>query len=117
MMSPLTKNKKVFQIQGTILMGVSGLILTLPYLWNFIKVTNINIGFAVFYLLLLLLLIRGGNLVALAFFCLTIFRFYVDTFYDFMPKSAFFLLGGIMLLGFGWYFENRRRKQGGIGFE
>lgn len=114
---PIPFNRLVFKIQGLLLVGVFGLILTIPEVWKAVDIEHINIYFAVAYLILLLTLIRSGNLVALLFFNLTIFRFYVDTFYDFMPKSLFFVLGGTMLLGFGYYFEKKRKVQGGLGLE
>jgi len=114
---PIPFNRVVFKLQGLLLMGVFGLLLTIPEIWEAVNFEHINIYFAVIYLVLLLTLIRHGNLIALVFFCLTILRFYVDTFYDFMPKSLFFVLGGVMLLGFGYYFEKKRKGQGGLGFE
>lgn len=115
---PVPFNRLVFKIQGLLLAGIFGLLLTIPDIWETaFKYDHSNIYFAVIYLILLLTLIRHGNLAALVFFCLTILRFYVDTFYDFMPKSLFFVLGGVMLLGFGYYFERKRKVQGGLGFE
>jgi hypothetical protein len=30
-----------------------------------------------------------------------------------MPKSLFFIIGGFILLGFGYYFEKLRKNYGG----
>ncbi|HEX3033066.1 MAG TPA: DUF2157 domain-containing protein [Bacillota bacterium] len=115
--SPMPFNSLVFKLQGILLVGIFGLTLTIPESWEFIQYDNINLYFTIPYLLLLLFFIQRGNLLALLFFCLTIFRFYTDTFYDFMPKSLFFVLGGVMLLAFGFYFERKRHRQGGLGLE
>lgn len=65
-------------------------------------------------MLVLLAYVRQGSLTALVFVCATILRFYFDTFFDFMPKSFFFIIGGLMLLGFGFYFERMRSRKGGL---
>lgn len=114
---PIRFNSNVFKLQGMLTLGIAGLVLTFREAWDVYSFANINIYFTLLYLLIVLFLIRRGNLLALVFFCLTIFRFYTDTLYDFMPKSLFFLTGGLMLLGFGYYFEKQRKAQGGIGYE
>jgi uncharacterized membrane protein len=73
-----------------------------------------SIVFSVLFVLLLLAYVRTGSLMALVFVCATILRFYFDTFFDFMPKSFFFIIGGLILLGFGFYFERLRNRKGGI---
>lgn len=114
---PFKINDKVFKIIGSITFGISGLILTGPYVWDNLKIfkdgVSISIIFAVIYFLYLLMLTRKGNLISLIFICFTMLRYYFDTFYDFMPKSLFFIIGGIILLGFGHYFERIRNKNGG----
>lgn len=110
-------NPVIFKLQGILMLGIAGLILTFRDVWSDYAFANINIYFTLVFLALILALIRKGNLIALIFFCLTILRFYTDTFYDFMPKSLFFITGGVMLLGFGYYFEKQRQHQGGLGYE
>ena len=116
---PIVFERKIFQLQGTILSGIAGLYLTLPFAWHFINPDTSansmsNIVFAIVYLVILLFLTRRGNLISLAFICFTIFRFYIDTMYAFKSKSLFFIIGGLLLIGFGFYFEKLRKKQGGI---
>lgn len=114
---PPNFNRGIFKLQGILMLGIAGLILTFRDAWGAYALANINIYFTLVFLALILALIRKGNLIALVFFCLTILRFYTDTFYDFMPKSLFFITGGVMLLGFGYYFEKQRHQQGGLGYE
>ncbi|HBV87469.1 MAG TPA: DUF2157 domain-containing protein [Desulfosporosinus sp.] len=106
----------IFQTQGTILFGVAGVILTIPELWDVlvsVQSTRLaSILFAISFVGLLFFLIRKGSLISLLFVCVTIFRYYTDTF-AFLPKSLFFIVGGLLLLAFGFYFERMRSQQKG----
>lgn len=108
---------EIFKLQGNIVFGIAGIVLTIPYFWEGITTIynqQASTVFAVAFLILLFYLIRNGSLISLLFVCLTIFRYYIDTF-EFLPKSLFFMAGGLLLLGFGFYFERLRKKQkGGI---
>lgn len=115
-------NTQIFRIQGMLILGVFGLILTIPDAWDIFRNLNITLNvlsvtFACIYFILLLFITKKGNLISLIFICVTIFRYYIDTFYDFMPKSLFFITGGLILLGFGYYFEKMRKLQGGVDGE
>lgn len=111
-------NREIFQIEGSIVFGMAGLLLTLRDVWNDLYyIANpdaISIIFGIAYLTFLLFMTRKGNLISLIFICITIFRYYSDTLYDFMPKSLFFVIGGLILLGFGYYFERMRKEIGGL---
>jgi len=104
----------IFQVQGNILFGVTGVILTIPDLWDVLlsaQSTRLaSILFALAFVALLFFLIRKGSLISLIFVCVTIFRYYTDTF-AFLPKSLFFIVGGLLLLAFGFYFEHMRSQQ------
>lgn len=111
-------NREVFRFQGSLCFGIAGLFITGKNLWSHYEMfgdgITASIVFAVLFVLLLLGYVRTGSLVALVFVCATILRFYFDTFFDFMPKSFFFIIGGLILLGFGFYFERLRNMKGGI---
>lgn len=111
-------NREIFKFQGSLCFGISGLFITGKGLWSHYALfgdgITASIVFAVLFVLLLLAYVRQGNLVALVFVCATILRFYFDTFFDFMPKSFFFIIGGLILLGFGFYFERLRARKGGV---
>lgn len=98
----------IFRVQGNILFGVTGVILTIPELWDVlvsVQSTRLaSILFALAFVAFLFFLIRKGSLISLIFVCVTIFRYYTDTF-AFLPKSLFFIVGGLLLLAFGLYFE------------
>lgn len=110
-----TFEQDVFRVQGNILFGVTGVILTIPELWDVLvnaQSTRLaSILFALAFVALLFFLIRKGSLISLVFICVTIFRYYTDTF-AFLPKSLFFIVGGLLLLAFGFYFERMKTKGG-----
>jgi len=105
----------IFRVQGNILFGVTGVILTFPDIWDVLvnvqSTRLVSILFALAFVGLLFFLIRKGNLISLIFVCITIFRYYTDTF-AFLPKSLFFIVGGLLLLAFGFYFERMKTKGG-----
>ncbi|MDR3585903.1 MAG: DUF2157 domain-containing protein [Desulfosporosinus sp.] len=106
----------IFRVQGNILFGVTGVILTVPELWDVLVSVQstrlVSILFALVFIVLLFVLIRKGSLISLIFVCITIFRYYTDTF-AFLPKSLFFIVGGLLLLGFGYYFERMMKTPKG----
>ena len=106
----------IFRVQGNILFGVTGVILTVPELWDVLvgvqSTRLVSILFALAFIVLLFALIRKGSLISLIFVCVTIFRYYTDTF-AFLPKSLFFIVGGLLLLGFGYYFERMMKTPKG----
>lgn len=120
---PLKVHKGVFKLQGNIIYCISGLLLTFPQnwsgFWSNLKILNessytyISAGFAIALLTFLLFQTKNKNLISLIAIFIIIMRYYFDTFYSFMPKSLFFILGGLILLGFGYYFERVRRFRGG----
>lgn len=106
--------RRVFRFQGSIIMGITGVILTIPSIWHDVFLLHSDlmaIMFAVVFIGFLLFLTKKQDLVALIFICIVIFRYYVDTLYNFMPKSLFFMISGLILLGFGYYFEKVRRRK------
>ena len=106
----------IFRVQGNILFGVTGVILTIPEIWDVVvsdqSTRLVSIFFALALIVLLFALIRKGSIISLIFVCITIFRYYTDTF-AFLPKSLFFIVGGLLLLGFGYYFERMMKTQKG----
>ena len=106
----------IFRVQGNLLLGVTGVVLTIPQLWNVLVSVHstrlVSVVFALAFVVLLFALIRKGSLISLIFVCVTIFRYYTDTF-AFLPKSVFFIVGGLLLLGFGYYFERMMKTPKG----
>lgn len=110
-------NPNVFKLQGLIIIGVSGLFLTIDEIWReVVSQSNAEIFaiiFGICLLIYLLSLVRKQLLLPLVFTCGIILRYYFDTFYDFLPKSMFFIIGGAILLAFGIYFDRARKHRGG----
>ncbi|MGI6224732.1 MAG: DUF2157 domain-containing protein [Peptococcales bacterium] len=117
-LKPVGINQEITKLQGNIVIGVSGILLTFRDTWDVIHFDYRILASLIFTLIFLIFLfttVKKGSLISLVFICITIFRFYFDTLYNFMPKSIFFILGGILLLGFGYYFEKLRKKGVTIG--
>ncbi|ARD47734.1 hypothetical protein SporoP37_06005 [Sporosarcina sp. P37] len=96
---------------GSVIFGITGIMLTFPFIWD-----NLRFGdsaphiFAVLFVILLIYLLRKDSLPAILITCALIYRYYTDITYDFMPKSLFFIIGGLLLIGFGFWFEKSRRE-------
>lgn len=101
----------IFKLQGNLLFSIFGFLLTFKFVWEDLVNTDysVHLLFSVLFILFLLYLVKMENLISLILIGAIILRFYFDTMYDFMPKSIFFLTGGVILLGFGFYFEHKRR--------
>lgn len=110
------KLKGVFRFQGHLVHGIVGLMLTFPAFWEMTVYPDaLSIVFAIIYFLFILFLIQRGSLFSILILSALIFRFYIDLSLDFMPKSMVFIIGGAILIAFGYLFEKRRRKGGVSG--
>lgn len=113
---PLKYCRDIFKIQGNLILGISGLILTYSNTWKYLVLnsadssTALSIAFSIIYFIYLLSLIRKGSLISLLFICITVSRFYFDAAYDFLPKSLFFIVGGLILLTAGFFLERLRKR-------
>ncbi|MDR3231935.1 MAG: DUF2157 domain-containing protein [Synergistaceae bacterium] len=117
---------------GVALLGLCGLVLTIPEVWHRSRVPGeaifwmnknlmvfwaanpevaCSIGMAIFVGVAMLWFVNRGIVVAVPFFCLLILRYYFDRFYDFMPKAIFFTVGGLILAGMGFWLEHLHRKR------
>jgi len=108
---------RIFEYQGNLIFGAAGVVLTMPEVWRGLISSSstqvtVSVAFAIVFVAFLFLLIRKGSLVSLGLVCIVIFRYYVDTI-AFLPKSLFFVVGGLLLLGFGYYFEHMRKSRKG----
>lgn len=114
--SPIKLNREVFKFQGNLIFGVTGIMLTYKEFWQKLNLfsvstaSSISLIFSLTFFIYLLYLINKGSLLSLAFLCFTILRYYFDVAYDFLPKSIFFIFGGIILMAMGYYFEKLRKK-------
>ncbi|PLT35821.1 DUF2157 domain-containing protein [Bacillus sp. V5-8f] len=104
---PFKQYETSSKFTGSILYGVFGLILTHPDAWNSSLLWSVI--WTVCFVLYTLYQLNKGSIFAILLLCGLILRFYIDLAYDFLDKSLFFLIGGILLLLFGLWFERRRR--------
>lgn len=107
------KLKDVYITLGYLVHGAAAFLLSFEDVW---PKEWMNIPFSLLYLFFLLYLIKKGSLLSIVILCVMIFRFYLDISFAFLPKSFVFIIGGLLLLGFGFYFE-RQRKKGGAEHE
>ncbi|KKK36781.1 hypothetical protein WQ57_17630 [Mesobacillus campisalis] len=101
--------RDVYVILGYLVHGVAALFLSFGENWP-AGAGNFFIPFSILYILFLLFLIKKGSLLSIVILCALIFRFYLDITFAFLPKSLVFVIGGLLLLGFGLYFERQRKK-------
>jgi uncharacterized membrane protein len=48
--------------------------------------------------------------IGMSFFVLGVLHLYFTTLYELLPRSLAFIVGGLILLGSGWYLEKKRRS-------
>lgn len=118
---------KVQKSIGTIMHFPTALLLSFPMSWYFLfyqdnqvlamapdsKAQIASVIFSVLYLIFALTLVKRESLYGVAIVSVFIFRFYVDLSLAFMDKSIAFIMGGILLVGLGLWFEKTRRKEMG----
>ncbi|WP_303968783.1 DUF2157 domain-containing protein [Sporosarcina ureae] len=96
---------------GSVLFGITGIMLTFPFNWEGLRFDgSAPYIFTALFVILLVYLLKKGSLPAILITCALIYRYYTDITYDFMPKSLFFIVGGLLLIGFGFWFEKSRRE-------
>jgi uncharacterized membrane protein len=97
---------------GLLTLSISGFILTFPGIYTNAGITTAWISwvFAIALLLYLLFLTSRRLVTPLLAIAAIIIRYYFDTFYESIDRSLFFVLGGLMILAFGYYIETMRRR-------
>lgn len=117
--------KKFMKLAGAILHFPTALILSFPEVWVPLFYDNTSyyndalhaealiasLVFSILYFLYALTLVKRENLYGVAIVCVFILRFYVDLSLAFMDKSIAFIIGGLLLLSLGLWFEKTRRKE------
>ncbi len=99
---------------GTFVILVSGIFLTMKETYNYFGVNSFYIAvvFTVFYAALLLYWLKKGRLQSIVLICSLILRFYFDLTFRFASKSLVFIVAGLILGAFGFWFEKERREGG-----
>ncbi|TXC85839.1 DUF2157 domain-containing protein [Metabacillus litoralis] len=102
----------VMKWMGLIFQLVTGLMLTFPFSYGPLDITRIWIFFGLAYIVYGMFLVYQNKVFGVLLVSLLIFRFYVDLSLVFMNKSIAFFIGGLLLLGLGYWFEKTRRGDG-----
>lgn len=99
---------------GTFVMLVSGIFLTMQETYTYPGASSfyIAVAFTVFYSALLLYWLKKGRLQSIVLICSLILRFYFDLTFRFASKSLVFIVAGLILGAFGFWFEKERREGG-----
>lgn len=97
---------------GLLTLSISGFILTFPGIYTEVGINTpwISWVFAIGLLIYLLFLTSRRLVTPLLAIAAIITRYYFDTFYESIDRSLFFVLGGLMILAFGYYIETMRRR-------
>jgi uncharacterized membrane protein len=105
---------KVLERQGAVIHGVAAIVLTYPDFWEIwgevFHAPLLGYAVAVVYLAFLIYLLKRKKLSAEVISCALIFRFYLDLSIEFLPKSLYFLIGGILLILSGYWIEKSRKR-------
>lgn len=104
--------ERVMKWIGYILQLLTGLPLTIPFMYEKITTAPIWMFVGLGYMIYGMYLVYKNKLFGVVIVSVLIFRFYVDLSLVFMNKSIAFLIGGILLLGLGFWFEKTRRGEG-----
>lgn len=107
--------ENVLRQQGDIIHGTAAIVLTIPDFWE-VWEKNFHAPFlgylaAAAYIGYLFFLLKKKRLSAVVISCALIFRFYLDLSIEFLPKSLYFLIGGILLVLSGYWIEKSRKRE------
>ncbi|WP_226669811.1 DUF2157 domain-containing protein [Metabacillus litoralis] len=108
----LKEYEDVMKWMGLVFQLITGILLTFPFSYEGLGFTQLWIFFGLAYIVYGMYLVYQNKVFGVFLVSLLIFRFYVDLSLVFMNKSIAFLLGGLLLLGLGYWFEKTRRGEG-----
>ncbi len=105
-------SRSMILLVALITIMVSGMALTFPEMYREagIPATWISWVFAIILIIYFFYLTSLGFVTPLIGIALIIMRYYFDTFYAVIDRSLFFIVGGVIILVFGYYFETMRRR-------
>ncbi|MFD1737552.1 DUF2157 domain-containing protein [Bacillus salitolerans] len=104
--------KEAMKWIGYLFQLVSGIVLTIPIVYDGLPEGPVWMFFGLAYIVYGVYLVYKNKLFGVLIVSILIFRFYVDLSLVFMNKSIAFLIGGILLLCLGFWFEKTRRGDG-----
>ncbi len=111
--APFRLHQEVVRWVSTILLLFASIALTIPATWEqqlFTDGSTAALIWTVLFSILLLYALRNYTLQAIVLIGALVFRLYVDYTYELIPKSAFFIIAGVLLLTIGFLFERAYKK-------
>ncbi|MFW6299147.1 MAG: DUF2157 domain-containing protein [Bacillota bacterium] len=105
---------EAFKRMGLVTQGAAGFVLSFATAWETVEGINdgsvLSVVFSVLFVAYMLYLLTHKRLIPLLIVSLFIIRYYFDSFYDFLPRALFFVLGGLLLIGIGFFIERYYEK-------
>lgn len=98
---------------GTVLLSFTGAMLMSDFSWQSLHqttATTLSIIFTIGFAVLAFSLLRTAHLQAIVLIAVLIITVYTNYTFDLIPKSVFFVVAGLLLIGFGYWFERTRRE-------
>lgn len=98
---------------GTLLLSFTGAMLMSDFSWQSFHqttATTLSIIFTIGFAVLAFSLLRTAHLQAIVLLAVLIITVYSNYTFDLIPKSVFFVVAGLLLIGFGYWFERTRRE-------
>ncbi|HJH10608.1 MAG TPA: DUF2157 domain-containing protein [Metalysinibacillus jejuensis] len=102
---------------GTALLSFTGAMLMSDFSWQSFHqttATTLSIIFTIGFAVLAFSLLRTAHLQAIVLIAVLIITVYTNYTFDLIPKSVFFVVAGLLLIGFGYWFERTRREADSI---
>lgn len=111
---PGVYNKSFINWIGTAVILVSGVFLTIEETYSYFggAAFTIAVIFAALYAAILLYWLKKGRIQSIILICSLILRYYFDLTFRFSSKSLVFIVAGLILGAFGFWFEKERREGG-----
>lgn len=114
---PIRDYKEVSHTFGMILQFITALVLSFSDLWGtfFTNADDLTlkmmaVTFSVLYCIYAIRLMMRNQLFGVFIICVFVFRFYVDLSLQFASKSLAFLIGGVLFIALGYWFERKRKE-------
>ena len=111
---PILFNRKATQQSAIISLGIGGFILTFPVIWtrlDFVETGSVmSTLFVLVFCVYLLWLLWQAEPATLVIIAALILRYSLDSSYTIAFRALIFIMGGLILLVGGFYFEWRRQR-------
>lgn len=100
---------------GTIIISITSLSLMGRFTWQAVSENSASIystSFTIAFAIFAFALLKYAPLQSIVFIGILIARLYFDYTFDLIPQSLFFVIAGLLMIGFGYWFERTRRNEG-----